>query len=203
MVSKADLLDAASSAILRPGVAPDWTLSTAAADSKLVLIPPTSRDRWVCTSCARSHLHPAGGVCTATGCAKRLPDEATTAQDERDNYTWLAERDPRRLRVEELTGQTKPLELQRTRQRQFRGALLPEPDENELMTQRSARRNRLARLPHNPYTGHEESAVPPVCGPFWCFLKVDLWQHGAAAGDITASSPHLPARSCGCGRAAP
>ena len=134
-VDAADLLDAASSAISRPGVAPDWSLSTAAADSKLVLVPPTSRDRWVCTSCARSHLHPAGGVCTATGCAKPLPDEATTAQDEPDYYTWLAEREPRRLRVEELTGQTKPLELQRNRQRQFRGALLPEPDENELTTQ--------------------------------------------------------------------
>ena len=31
-------------------------------------------------------------------------------------------------------------------------------------------------------------AYRPVCGPFWCSLKVD-WQHGAAAGDITGFEP--------------
>jgi len=41
---------------------------------------------------------------------------------------------PRRLRVKELTGQTKPLAVQRERQRYFKGgsALLPSPRENEL-----------------------------------------------------------------------
>ena len=37
---------------------------------------------------------------------------------------------PRRLRVRELTGQTKPLELQRERQRRFKEAFLPAPKEN-------------------------------------------------------------------------
>ena len=47
-----------------------------------------------------------------------------------DYYGWLATQPPRRLRVEELTGQTKPLSEQRRRQRQFKGALLEPPLEN-------------------------------------------------------------------------
>src|SRR5213076_1316279 len=50
-----------------------------------------------------------------------------------DYYLWLAHDDPRRLRVEELTGQTKPLTEQRARQRRFKGALLRPPDEIELV----------------------------------------------------------------------
>ncbi|NMM32869.1 MAG: DUF1998 domain-containing protein [Phycicoccus sp.] len=48
-----------------------------------------------------------------------------------DYYVWLAAREPRRLAVAELTGQTRPPEEQRSRQRRFRGALLPEPRENK------------------------------------------------------------------------
>lgn len=49
-----------------------------------------------------------------------------------DYYQWLARETPRRLHVEELTGQTKPLSEQRARQRRFKGALLPAPVECEL-----------------------------------------------------------------------
>ena len=48
-----------------------------------------------------------------------------------DYYAWLASQHPRRLAVAELTGQTRPPSEQRARQRRFRGALLPQPRENE------------------------------------------------------------------------
>lgn len=129
-----DLVDAATDALCRPGVAPDWVLATVTAESQLELVLPGSSERWICPSCARSHLHASAGVCTATGCAKRLPTEPSVAHEEMDYYGWLASLAPRRLRVAELTGQTKPLSLQRDRQRQFRAALLPHPEENSLTT---------------------------------------------------------------------
>ena len=62
--------------------------------------------------CARSHLHPSAGVCSATGCHRRATGRAAGRARTRhgDYYGWLAEQAPRRLRVRELTGQTKPLE---------------------------------------------------------------------------------------------
>jgi DEAD/DEAH box helicase domain-containing protein len=128
------LLDIATITITSPGVAPAWMLSTVSADSQLRLVKPDSGFAWVCSNCSRTHLHPAAGVCTATGCASRLPREPVTLNDERDYYGWLAGLPARRLRVAELTGQTKPLSLQRSRQRQFRAALLPPPEENSLTT---------------------------------------------------------------------
>ncbi|MGO1317624.1 MAG: helicase-related protein, partial [Cellulomonadaceae bacterium] len=53
---------------------------------------------------------------------------------EADYYAWLATREPQRLAVAELTGQTKPPEEQRRRQRVFRGALKPSPVENKRAT---------------------------------------------------------------------
>lgn len=128
------VIAAATTSLCRPGVAPDWSLATVSASSLLELALPESTMRWVCPSCARSHVHPAAGVCTATGCSRRLPNVPSSAHEEPDYYGWLASQPPRRLRVAELTGQTKPLSLQRDRQRQFRGALLPPPEENSLTT---------------------------------------------------------------------
>lgn len=129
-----ELLTSAERSVDRPDVAPDWTLATVAADSRLYFALPVGTGRWVCPNCARSHLHAAAGVCTATGCAKPLPPEPVDSHETLDYYGWLASLPPRRLRVAELTGQTKPLSLQRERQRRFRGALLPPPRENELTT---------------------------------------------------------------------
>ena len=133
-VDPTDLSDAVESALDQPGVAPEWMLSTASADSKLELVVATSDDRWICSRCARVHLHHSGGICTATGCNRALRAIPTAAHEDLDYYGWLASLPPRRLRVRELTGQTKPLSLQRERQRHFRGALLPPPEENELTT---------------------------------------------------------------------
>jgi DEAD/DEAH box helicase domain-containing protein len=54
--------------------------------------------------------------------------------DHESYYQWLAEQPARRLRCEELTGQTKPLALIRDRQRWFIGgaSLRKPPDENPL-----------------------------------------------------------------------
>jgi DEAD/DEAH box helicase domain-containing protein len=129
-----ELIRAAESDLNQAGVAPGWTLSTVAADSKLEFVQPTEQGRWVCHTCARSHLHQAAGICTATGCGSSLPRDPILAEEGIDYYGWLASLQPRRLRVAELTGQTKPLALQRARQRQFRGALLDPPEENNLTT---------------------------------------------------------------------
>jgi DEAD/DEAH box helicase domain-containing protein len=114
------------------GVASGWILETRKGTSSLRIVSPASPTRWVCTNCARVHLHSSGGVCSATGCNARTLEEhrIDPATNEGDYYSWLAGLTPRRLRVRELTGQTKPLDLQRKRQRLFKGAFLPAPREN-------------------------------------------------------------------------
>lgn len=112
------------------GVASGWNLQTQSVDSRLMIVPPQSESRWVCTSCARVHAHASAGRCTAYGCNRKLEERPQVDRSDPDWYEWLAGRTPRRLRVEELTGQTKPLELQRLRQRRFKGALLPSPEES-------------------------------------------------------------------------
>jgi len=76
-----------------------------------------------CPKCSTLHGHPSAGVCITRSCngtqleLKTLPDLSD------DYYQWLATQAPRRLRVEELTGQTKPLKEQRRRQRAFKEGL--------------------------------------------------------------------------------
>ncbi len=111
-------------------IAPDWILATNPVRSTLRVISPTSSSRWVCSNCARVHLHPSADVCSGTGCnARGLIEQEITPDNFEDYYSWLAQLPPRRLRVRELTGQTKPLDLQRQRQRIFKGAVLPPPRE--------------------------------------------------------------------------
>ena len=94
----------------------------------------TQRDAtvWVCETCARVHLHASAGVCTNGACLSRNLTKQSGRDRSDDYYGWLARDRPRRLRVEELTGQTKPLAVQRERQRWFKGALLKQPRENHL-----------------------------------------------------------------------
>jgi ATP-dependent helicase YprA (DUF1998 family) len=72
----------------------------------VVLPPPTTA--WVCANCRRVHLQPSLGVCTA--CERTLPEtptelDATAAST--DYYAHAASLGkPRRLHLEELTGQT-------------------------------------------------------------------------------------------------
>lgn len=129
-----ELLGLADAALTQPGVASGWVLETCSATSKLEFVVARGGQRWDCPSCATVHLHPSAGVCTANGCGQLLPKDPSETAEELDYYGWLASLLPRRLRVAELTGQTKPLAIQRSRQRFFREALLPPPQENELTT---------------------------------------------------------------------
>ena len=84
-----------------------------------------------CGNCARVHINPSAGVCTNPTCHSTAlaPVDGDGGQD---YYGWLSMRKPRRMRVEELTGQTKPIAEQRRRQRCFKGALFDPPVESDL-----------------------------------------------------------------------
>jgi DEAD/DEAH box helicase domain-containing protein len=105
-----------------------WLVKTTAADTSLVFQPGAGRI-WKCRRCNFTHLQPSLGVCANRQCFSR---DLTDGQpvEEMDYYAWLAHQAPRRLSIAELTGQTKPLSLQRDRQRWFKGALTQ--NENEL-----------------------------------------------------------------------
>lgn len=85
-----------------------------------------------CEMCARVHVNASAGVCTNPTCHSRRLAPIDRAEGHDDYYGWLSDQQPRRMRVEELTGQTKPIAEQRRRQRCFKGALLEPPQESDL-----------------------------------------------------------------------
>jgi DEAD/DEAH box helicase domain-containing protein len=118
-------------ALIDRSVAPGWQLPTDRMDAPLEVVLSSEIRRWQCRICARVHLHPSAGICTTRGCTTpALESVDGSAGDDQDYYGWLAHLEPRRLSVAELTGQTKPLALQRERQRRFKGGLLRPPREN-------------------------------------------------------------------------
>jgi len=119
------------SEVLTFSVASGWLLQIQTGTAPLVIVPGGSRV-WRCPSCSYRHLHPSGDVCANRRCQGKGLQEGTLETLADDYYAWLSHQEPRRLAVAELTGQTKPLEEQRRRQRWFRGVLLPEPMENPL-----------------------------------------------------------------------
>lgn len=81
---------------------------------------------YACRRCGRSHLHPAGGVCTT--CVRPLPPAASFRRVDappEDFYEFLARSDAPlfRLRCEELTGQTNT-DDRTARQRRFQEVFL-------------------------------------------------------------------------------
>jgi DEAD/DEAH box helicase domain-containing protein len=88
---------------------------------------------WVCSKCYRAHLHQSAGVCTTPSCTSPGLTEQSISElnASGDYYKWLSEQKPRALRVSELTGATNRA-AQRLRQRQFKGAVLERPKEDEL-----------------------------------------------------------------------
>jgi DEAD/DEAH box helicase domain-containing protein len=125
------LVDEALEALRSSGATNEtWVLRTTNPDPALVIIP-AGVARWVCNNCATVHLHASGGICTNSECATGVLEEQAIGSEIEDYYGWLASRSLRRMKVAELTGQTR-LDEQRARQRLFRGATLPAPEENPL-----------------------------------------------------------------------
>ena len=113
------------------GLAPGWVPNFHANQIHYqIALQPEENGLSICPVCSHRHLSQAVGVCTRTGCSSKTL-EVSGSRREENYYAWLGQLDARRLRVEELTGQTKPLSKQRDRQRQFKGHLLPN-NENQL-----------------------------------------------------------------------
>ena len=106
-----------------------WALRTQTGQDALELRTPGDKI-WVCDNCGTTHLHPSAGVCTNEECESGVLREDEWSE-ELDYYGWLASQPLRRMRVAELTGQTR-LADQRARQRLFKGAVLPAPAESRL-----------------------------------------------------------------------
>lgn len=117
---KSDVLAALQSAGLSGD---DWLMRTGNTSTlKLEIRRPQAGVFQHCKSCARGHLNTPLNVCTSPFCMSKEFEPAGQGED--DYYQWLSREPAHRLRVEELTGQTKPLSLQRRRQRHFKGAFL-------------------------------------------------------------------------------
>lgn len=109
----------------------EWVLATGRTGVGLRFVAP-GPVVWVCARCSYRHLHPSAGVCANAMCGHLVLNEESLSQTPDDDYIgWLASQPPRRMTIEELTGQTKPLGEQRRRQRAFKGVLL-RPNENDL-----------------------------------------------------------------------
>ena len=132
--SSKDLLEALEHSFRSAGlfpIGPRWELQTHKAGVGLAIrTDPENHQVWRCLRCSQVHMHQSGGICINRNCNSIDLVEGSRHVDEGDYYAWLARETPRRLRVEELTGQTKPLFEQRRRQRYFKQALLK--DENLL-----------------------------------------------------------------------
>jgi DEAD/DEAH box helicase domain-containing protein len=115
------------------GLVSEWTLQLHSGDLPLVIKKPVN-GIFVCANCAARHLHKSASVCIRDTChSTSLIETHDSTIFEKDYFAWLSKMEPSRLRIEELTGQTKPLAMQRQRQRFFRGdALRPEPLESEV-----------------------------------------------------------------------
>lgn len=107
----------------------DWVLDLT---SLRIVKPGDGATVFVCPVCDGTHLHSSASVCATAFCHSSGLEEQPREEQELDYYLWLAGQEPRRLTVEELTGQTKPLSKQRSRQRRFRGAFHDQPRESPL-----------------------------------------------------------------------
>jgi len=111
----------------------EWIIATGRAGVGLRIVAGGDRV-WECPVCRYRHLHPSANVCANNRCGHVGLDEQALRPEvlDQDYIGWLSTQEPRRLSIEELTGQTKPLSEQRRRQRAFKGVLLP--SENCLTT---------------------------------------------------------------------
>ncbi len=115
------------------GLIESWNIQLLTGNLPLSIQPNTGV-AFVCNRCTYSHLHPSAGVCIKQNChGLEMSQSPLNNIFTTDYFAWLSTKSPQRMRIEELTGQTRPLSKQRERQRFFRGdALRPEPLESEL-----------------------------------------------------------------------
>lgn len=113
-------------------LANDWILQADMNDFAIA-VETGGEKIWKCSSCGAVHLHESAGVCSNWRCLKTTLVSEVNNQVDSDFYAWLARTYPAtRLNTAELTGQTKPLSEQRSRQRRFKGITLPAPEESAL-----------------------------------------------------------------------
>lgn len=122
--------DALSSLQGSPAISANWTLDLG--QIRIVRRMESENKPVRCVRCSRVHLHGSAGVCTSRRCGSTRFEAADINEDSDNYYEWLAQTEPFRLRAEELTGQTKPLSEQRARQRYFKQAFRPAPQEHGL-----------------------------------------------------------------------
>ena len=80
---------------------------------------------WACPLCTRRHMHGSAGVCTTPSCHHDGLIDQPFQEEDASYFEVLTGKKVAALRSAELTGQTRPLEEQRRRQRRFKGAFLP------------------------------------------------------------------------------
>ncbi|HIA63511.1 MAG TPA: DUF1998 domain-containing protein, partial [Planctomycetaceae bacterium] len=132
-IERRELQELVESVLLeRRAINNHWQLRIGQPDARLKFVPlPVNSALFVCENCNRKHAHASAGVCSNARClCSKLHKNELGRND--DYYSWLSTLNPRRMRFEELTGQTKPLSEQRRRQRMFKRALKACPVENPL-----------------------------------------------------------------------
>ena len=108
-----------------------WLIQTGEMASSSLHLITEGEKIWKCNKCSRIHMNETANICSNYKC---LSSNFTIINRfvEEDYYEWLSKQPANRLKVEELTGQTKPLSEQRLRQRYFKGAFLGDSKESKL-----------------------------------------------------------------------
>ncbi|MEG3586871.1 MAG: helicase-related protein, partial [Actinomycetota bacterium] len=125
-----ELCEAVSKTVNKEGLAPGWVLDTKLHSSKIVVQQRLEDDIWLCLTCGRKHLYSHENICSSPVCLKpnrdvgKLEKQSFETIIESNYFSWLGTQPPRRFRARELTGTTS-LELQRQRQRFFKGNFKP------------------------------------------------------------------------------
>ena len=121
---KNNLFDSVKNILSTEGIInKNWVIrSSNNAGLKLELKKLKTTDLWRCKSCSTCTVNKNFNVCIEPNCDSVGFDNVSS--NEVDYYNWVSKENAHRLRVEELTGQTKPLSEQRKRQRYFKKAFL-------------------------------------------------------------------------------
>lgn len=103
-------------------VNPNWLVNIEPNVSPLILHKVDNSSMVACERCSMSYAKNNILVCVLSSCDC---DTFTPNETDVSYFKWHAAHDVFPMRVQELTGQTKPLSEQRRRQRQFKGFFLP------------------------------------------------------------------------------